>query len=414
MPDFRSRCPSQWQAFTHYDQFQGQILLRLLTFLLLNVCAAAAVAEQLVQVYRAEALVTSQSVAERNTATRVSLGEVILRVSGDSAALEHPNVRQALGQTQNYLYEYSYASSDEQLEVDGKMVRATRLILKFSPQAIEKLLRESRLPLWPANRPKLLVWQIMTDEGGTRHRVPEEDARKALFDQAGLRGLPLLLPMQDFEDNLALGTDSLWNMDEESIRAASERYKPDAILVGRYRQDGGSLWRANWQLLHSSGNQTFDNQSAEVPSLFVQAINTTADYFARLYAITPREEGPDTIVMRVGEVRDFATYKKVQQYLEGLAMVSHVELIVAQQDQLLLRLRSDGDLSLLTSTLELGKKLFPMTSESLPVQRVEAYRPPLSEANQDPSSDYGTGAAPDAFSQARGTLANPLVFRWRE
>ncbi|MGM8227253.1 DUF2066 domain-containing protein [Cellvibrio sp. ARAG 10.3] len=390
-------------------------MLRLLTFLLLSVCAVASVAEQVIQVYRAEALVTSQSQAERNNATRVSLGEVIWRVTGDSAALEHPSVRGALNQAQRYLYEYSYASTDEQLEVKGAPVRAIKLILKFSPQAIEKLLREARLPLWPANRPKLLVWQIMTDDAGTTHRVLADDARKALYDQAALRGLPLLLPMHDFEDNIALGSDSLWNMDEASIRAASERYKPDAILVGRYRQAADGLWRANWQLLHSSANQSFDTQAAETPSLFVQAINTTADYFARLYAITPSEGGSGAIVIRVGDVRDFATYKKVQRYLEGLGMVSRVELIMAQQDRLLLRLHAEGDLPLLLSTLELGKKLFPVVSESIPVQPVEAYRPPASSAGPDSGIADGSGSSePGSFSQARGSLANPLVYRWQD
>ena len=393
--------------------FQGQILLRLLTFLLLSVCTATSMAEQVVQVYRAEALVTSQSQAERNTAMRVSLGEVIWRVSGDSAALEHPKVREALSQAQGYLYEYSYASTDEQLEVEGQQVRAIKLILKFSPQAIEKLLREARLPLWPANRPKLLVWQIMTDASGTTHRVLEDEARKALYDQAALRGIPLLLPMHDFEDNIALGSDSLWNMDDASIRAASERYKPDAILVGRYRESGG-LWRANWQLLHASANQSFDTQSAEIPSLFVQAINTTADYFARLYAITPSEGGSGAIVTRVGDVRDFATYKKVQRYLEGLAMVTWVEMMTAQQDRLLIRLHTEGDLSLLLSTLELGKKLFPVESESITVQPVEAYRPPAATNGMDTGADGLGGSELSGFPQARGSLANPLVYRWQD
>lgn len=367
-------------------------------------------AEQIVQVYRAEALVASQSQAERNSATRGSLGEVIWRVTGDSAALDHPNVREALNQAQRYLYEYSYASTDELLEVEGKSVRATKLVLKFSSQTIEKLLRDSGLPLWPANRPKLLVWQIMTDAAGVTHRVLEDEARKALYDQAALRGLPLLLPMHDFEDNIALGSDSLWNMDEESIRAASERYKPDAILIGRYRQEASGLWRANWQLLHASANQQFDTQSAEVPSLFVQAINTTADYFARLYAINPGEGGAGAVVIRVGDVRDFVTYKKVQRYLEGLAMVSRVEVVTAQQDRLLIRLHTEGDLPLLLSTLELGKKLFPVVSESIPMQPVEAYHPPASTTETDGGAETSQGA----FPPARGSLANPLVYRWQD
>src|SRR5690606_31805610 len=98
---------------------------------------------------------------------------------------------------------------------------------------------------------------------------------------------------------------------------------------------------------------------------------------------SPSEGGSDAIVIRVGEVRDFATYKKVQRYLEGLAMINRVEVVTAHQDQLLIRLYTEGDLPLLLSTLELGKKLFPVVSESIPVQPVEAYRPSVQSAEAD-------------------------------
>lgn len=389
-------------------------MLRFLAVLSLYLFAVSIHAEQLVQVYRAEALVTSQSEAQRNAALPESLREVVLRVSGDPGALEHPNVRQALGQAQTYLYEFGYASTDEQLEVDGKLVPATRLLLKFSPPAIEKLLRDSRLSLWPANRPKLLIWLVMSDETGTKHRVPEEEVLKALYDQAGLRGLPLLLPMQDLEDNLALSIENLWNMDELAIKAASERYKADAILIGRYSKNVSGVGRANWQLIHSSGNQSFDTDSADVPGLFTKAIDASADYFARLYAIVPSEEGPGVVIMQVNEVRNFSTYKNLERYLQGLGMVSRVELIVSEKDSLLLRLYTEGDINLLTSTLELGKKLYPVISESVPNRPVTPYRDTTEEnwEKVDVEPADSSLAAPDP-AQARGSLASPLIYRWQ-
>lgn len=394
-------------------------MVRFLAVLSLYFCALAASAEQAVQVYRAEALVASQSVAERNAAMRVSLGEVIVRVSGDSAALEHPNVRQALNKAQTYLYEFSYASTDEYLDVEGKQVRATRLLLKFSPPAIEKLLRDSRLSLWPANRPKLLVWLVMRDEAGVMHRVPDDEVREALYQQAALRGLPLLMPMHDLEDNLALSADNLWTKDESAIKEASERYNPDAILVGRYSRTGDGSWRASWSLVHSSGNQSFDTQSAEMSGLFTQAIDTSANYFAQLYAITPSEQGPGNIVIRINDVRNFSTYKKVERYLQGLGVITRVDLMAAENDRLLLRLHTEGGMALLLSTLELGKKLYPVMSESLPVLNVSAHRP---GANNDQTAPAPVqempaistdGSAVNNVTQTRGTAANPLIYRWQ-
>src|SRR5690606_38907146 len=148
--------------------------------------------------------------------------------------------------------------------------------------------------------PTLLIWQIMKDSTGDIYRVLDEESHKALYQQPGLRGLPRLFPLHDLEDNLAQSDEDLWAQDEESSKGAAERYKADAILIGRYSQGFGGSWESTWQLLHTSGNQHFEYQSADTAGIFTQAINVTADYFARLYAIVPGEEGSTAgvIVMR--------------------------------------------------------------------------------------------------------------------
>ena len=83
-------------------------------------------------VYRVEAQVANQSESERVAAAKANLGEVITRVLGDSAALQHPLVRQAISDAPNYLTKFSY-SSEKTLE------------LNYSPQAIQTLLQQAQL-----------------------------------------------------------------------------------------------------------------------------------------------------------------------------------------------------------------------------------------------------------------------------
>ena len=395
-------------------------MLRLLTLLFLTVCAVTASAGQVIQIYRAETLVATQSVAERNDAMKVGLQEVILRVSGDETSLENPLVRDALSQAQNYLYEFSYASTDDMLQVEERQVPAIRLILKYSPSSIDKLLRDANLPLWPANRPTLLIWQIMKDNNGDTYRVMDEESHKALYRQAGLRGLPLLMPLHDLEDNLALSNDELWAQNEERVRVASERYKADAILVGRYNQLTDGSWESSWQLLHTSGNQHFEPQSADTAGIFTQVINATADYFARLYAIAPGEGGAASgeIVMRVDGVTEFSDYKDLERYLTELAITKRVDLISIERDKVLVRLHTAGDLALLQNMFELGKKLHPVVSDSVALQPVQTYRPEASSTEnwQQPVetdlNGYPSANSSSASVNAKGTLANPLVYRW--
>ena len=71
---------------------------------------------------------------------------------------------------------------------------------------IKQLLRSNSLPIWPENRPAVLVWLVI-DDGTERSIVAGEhraDAAQQLKDAAAARGVTLALPMGDLEDRMAL------------------------------------------------------------------------------------------------------------------------------------------------------------------------------------------------------------------
>ncbi len=453
--------------------------------------ASSAGAGQLVNVYRAEALVKTQSEAERNAAARETLGSVIVRVSGQRSALEHPAVQQAISNAQNYLFGFTYQSSSQKITDNGKVFPAVSLQLNYSPEAIEQLLRQSQLPLWPAQRPKVLVWLVAKDQTGL-HLVPEPSALAAMQAQAAYRGLPVIMPKMDLEDSLSLSGDDLWALDLEKIRAASIRYKVDAILVGRYtpysmgpippRVDPNAEsqiapldvppeelainqppvaeiptddvvtdsalvaeqpqgpWIGDWQLIQGDNLQTFADETPEVAGLFESAIDHSADYFASQYAITPSNQGPQTIVLSVTNITSFGAFKRVQAYLDELAMVRRMELMRVNSDGLLISLTVEGDVRLLMSTLALAKKLTPIASESLPelqaaeVQAesptainasVDTLNPVISEldpgvaaeldapASVEQAAGLQTVPAPAATPMHAGTREDPLLYVWQ-
>lgn len=408
--------------------------LRLLVSSLIVALASAASAGQKVDIYRADTLVKSQSEGERNAAARATLGEVIVRVSGQRSALDHPAIKAALPSAQNYLFGFSYKSSSEKITVDGKTFPAVGLQLNYEPQAIEKLLRDSQLPLWPATRPKVLVWLVAKDPTGLR-LVPEVTDLQAMQLQAQYRGLPLSFPKMDLEDSLSLTADDLWAFDIEKIKTASLRYRADAILIGRYTPyslgpippavvvdplaaeipseetvvsslassstaaslatDGSAAaaapviqgpWLGDWQLLHASSDQAFADETPEVKGLFTSAIDHAADYFANQYAIMPTTTGPQTIVLRVGGIASFGQFKQAQAYLDELAMVQRMEVIKVDAEGMLVRLTTEGDVKLFMSTLALGRQLAPLQSDTLvntPIGTVVAGQAPAAASDLD-------------------------------
>lgn len=361
--------------------------MRLLAIAVLWVLGAGAWAEQLVDIYRAEQLVASQSATEREQAARQALASIVVRVSGDREAREQAEIEAALARAQDYVYEFNYASTSETIERDGRELPATKLVLKFSPSAIEGLLRTAGLPLWPANRPALLVWLVKDDAEGLQ-QVTDDSIREALREQAEQRGLPLILPLHDLEDRLAVSARQLWSIDESAIQKASERYDADAILIGRYSSTSTGVWRSDWQLLHSQGDPSFDIEGVSARELIDSALNRAADHFADLYAITPREEGPDAAVIQLVNIDSFGHYKQAQRYLDDLAMIRRTELISVDPQGLILRLYVEGDLERLLSTLALDKKMLPS------VQSAHV-------------------SIPENPFLPRATLANPLRYTWQ-
>ena len=104
-----------------------------IVFLVLSLFAVSAWAQQSLDVYRVEASVANQSEAERVAAAQANLGDVITKVlGGDSAALQHPLVRQAINEAPNYLAKFSYTSEKT-------------IVLNYSPQAIQTLLQHAQL-----------------------------------------------------------------------------------------------------------------------------------------------------------------------------------------------------------------------------------------------------------------------------
>lgn len=420
-------------AYSILWPFSGVNLVRLslaVSLLLFVQCFGFAVhlhAAQQVDIYRAQALVKSQSESERNAAARATFSELIVRVSGQRNALDNPVIRAAVPNAQNYLFGFSYKSSSEKLIEGTRSFTALALQLDYEPQAIGKLLKDAQLPIWPAQRPKLLVWLVSKDQRGLSV-VPEVIDMQALNSAASYRGLPLVFPKHDQTDEMLLSAGDLWDLNLEKIKAASVRYKADAILIGRYTpssmgpippavivdplateiaatdieapgvpQENTSAatelpvepsqgpWLAEWLLIHGDNQTTQKDETPEVKGLFNNAIEQAADYFANQYAIMPSSQGAQPIVLRIGNIKSFAAFKQAQAYLQGLAMVQRMEIVSVTAESVVVRLTTEADVRLLMNTLALGRRL------NLVQENVASVVPQVSAGNEASSTE---GEAP--------------------
>lgn len=355
-----SHLSSEWcdnRTVSDMRQIRPSRLLRLAA-LLACFMAFPAVAERVDNLYRERVLVANQSVEVRNQAAAEALRLVLMRASGRHTLGEQASLARALAKPQHLIESFRYESAAD----DESGQAQTRLQITFSQGSVEALLREAGLPIWPANRPSILIWLVNDDVHKGRQVVAfadEPELEAQLLASTQQRGLPHVLPLLDLEDQLSLGAEQLWQLDLQAIEAASGRYTVDAILVGRYSQTSGGEWLASWSLQHRQKQQLFDSRGDDLEVLFTQGLGAVANYFSGIYGITATDRRVDTQVMEVSGVDRFQSYVALTDYLDSLAVLRHVQLLEVRGQSLRFALQPEGSMSLLFDALALDKRLKP-------------------------------------------------------
>jgi len=349
---------------------------------LLSIGARAELVENL---YQQSELVTGQSVAERQQATKQALAKVLVRVSGRALLLQSPAIESVLKSPQRFVEAYRYESTGEVIEQDGLPVPASRLVFNFSRAGIERLLRTQQAPLWPANRPSVLVWLVKDDLSVGRELVSLQDGSElsaAASSLSELRGQPLVLPVLDLQDRLTISADQVWNLDQAAIIEASARYQADVLLVGRYSQTSNGSWLSTWTLLHKQHQQVFDRDTALEVDLVSQGLAATTDFLASIYSISSLGGDTGSVFLEVQRVNGFSGYVQLLSYLDSLEVVRQLDLVLLEEQTIHVKIKLEGEVHSLTDALELDRRLQLVTSDgALPIALPKQLEPLGSENN---------------------------------
>lgn len=321
-----------------------------------------AAARQSVDLYNTSVLLLDQSAGVRRQAAIKGLSTVVVKASGRRDSLHNATIAQALKEAETYLYEFSYASSSRTLKVAGVDRKAVKLLMRFSPGPVEKLLRDAGVPLWQASRPDVVVWVASTKGTQQRFISPSSLTGQAFKTSARRRGLPLVSPVLDLDDRRALSVSRLWAGDSESIIKASLRYQADAILAGRLRPADGRQWRGQFTLYYQGQEKLFSASGASSARVATAIVEQVSNYFASTFSVATNTAGrsAQSTVLTVNNVDDFGVYAQLLRYLERLKMTRSVSLSSVDGNRLTLALEFDGSIDLLMKTLALDKRLRPV------------------------------------------------------
>ena len=346
---------------------QGSILrrwLRLFSWagLLIAFSLSAAQAAETVALFEAEVPVAGQDPQSRAQAERAALAEVLVRVSGNRGAADHPALAPMLEETGRYVQQYRYLEVLLPGEGEGGLSEP-HLWVSFDAAAVERALRAAGLPVWGRLRPTVLTWLALAD-GPDRFLVGGEqgfDVRDNLQRVGARRGTPLLFPIMDLEDQARVRFADVWAGFAEPVVGHSERYGANGVVVGRVYRDTAGGWSGNWSLSLGGDAERWEGRAEGREALLEMAADALADRLAARFALLEEaggREGP--LSLRVSAVERLADYARVERYLRSLPPVTGVRLERVAAGELLYRVEARGGRQALIETIALGRTLSPL------------------------------------------------------
>ena len=313
--------------------------------------------------YTAQVPVKTQGQRERFQRYPAAISQVIVKMSGDTSASSRPELAETIANGRRLVQQYHYSPlgdrADPLLKEEGY---THNLVVRFDGELLTQALVQAGIPLWGRTRPEVLVWLAIEDRE-VRYVLganASQELESHLLDASTRRGLPVLLPLMDLEDQLKVRFADIWGGFRRSILDASARYGVDAVLVGRlYRAEQGP-WEARWTLFQGRDTLHWRSTAWAQGQAINRGIDGAADHIAARFSQVFSSNADDRLVLAVAEVDNLAAYAKVMRYLHSLDAVVDVQVVEVRGSDALFELAIRTNRHSLVRDLALGSVLQAM------------------------------------------------------
>lgn len=335
-----------------------------LSFVILVLCAGPAFSFSVSGIYSAEVAVEDQSADHMQKAKKVGLSQVLVKVTGQTQSLNNPRIRTALSNAEIYLQQFSFTTK----LVEGQSQAIMALV--FDKLQINQLISEAGLPIWGTDRAAVLVW-LVEDLQGMRQIVNGDGHPMVaqIMSQADQRGMPLLWPLLDLEDQTNIDAGALWGVFRDTIKDASSRYQADAILVGRMFQDSQALWRVEWNFWLDDIEQQWSSEGTDLAALVNPLQDRLASSLVAKFALAASAKGLDntlqSVILRVDQVTQFEDYVELFEMLQAIPGIQRVQLHSASGATLEFKLFAQSNFAQVKSIVDLKRQLKLVSNNAL-------------------------------------------------
>ena len=290
------------------------------------VCASSpkASAVEVAELDKSAVKVTDRSQQEKNQALKQAMLNVVLKNTGNRETLSAPLVEQAIAEPSAYIRQFGYQEREGQQYLQAS----------FDHTKIISLLRQAQLPVWGKQRPLTLLW--LAQENDTQRELLNDsslsESRGLIADFSEARGLPMLLPIMDLDDSMAISVNDVRGMFADEVAKASQRYHSDYFaMVSLDKTIDGQL-SYNMALYPTSSEQpmvtplvTQMAQVADVNTALSAIFEAISQYYVGRYAIADSGEANSTQLTFI-DITDRQQLLAIETYLRQLSAVKSVSL----------------------------------------------------------------------------------------
>lgn len=339
----------------------------LLATLLIAVAGSAPLsAVEVADLYETEVPVPDKSEAARAAGLGDALIRVITKVSGVPAARSDPVIARAIEKPGRYVLQFRYRQAPESETAGSESQdQRWRLWARFDARAVDGLVRDAGFRVWGRVRPAVMVW-LAVDRSGARRILGGEEAPELaniVRDTARLRGIPVVMPLLDLEDQGRLRVSDVWGGFSDRIQQASLRYQSNVVFSGRVYRLLPTLWEGRFSLITGDTVEEWSNQSDILELLLTDGVNAMANRLALRFAGPAGIGGAYGFGLIVSGIRSVGDYARTLEYLSTLEQITDVSVTRVSADEVRFFVETRGGQDALLKVVALGGTL---ARESLP------------------------------------------------
>ncbi|MGI9229931.1 MAG: DUF2066 domain-containing protein [Gammaproteobacteria bacterium] len=315
--------------------------------------------------YQAQIAVADKTAPAREQAIRTALKIVLVKLTGDRSAAIRPALLELVDNAASYVQQFSYREDRDSATAVGQTTLRLLLNVKFDETTLSNGLREAGVSLWGNERPAVLVW-LLLQQGRQRFIASPESTPELiaiLQKRAGERGISLIFPLMDLQDNSTIQAGDIRGGIAEPVLRASRRYQSEVILTASLSSRYAGLWESTWTAyIDQAVADIWSTESDMVALTLEEGLDILVDSLAHRYV---SEGGLGRFNLSISNVSSAARYAGLLRYLESLSAVTALDVVEVQGSWITLSLLAHGGDKAVIQAISLGRVLRPTADARL-------------------------------------------------